>query len=302
MANKPAHINRTSPVFTNLVLGTAGLGGVWGKIDPGESVEAILLALESGINRLDTAPAYNESEVIVGMALNQWGGERPYVSTKVGRLRADTAEQATVNYSVEAMKESIYTSIERLDHIDLLFLHEPEMVPKAQISEVIGFLLEQKSIGKIAAIGLGGIITEEYHHYIQQGVFDVIMTYNNLNACCLSGMEHDIPFFKKNGVTIYQGSPLHMGLLGNRFEKYNKNRPYWLSKKDLNNAQKVKRLADSHGIGLSGMAHRFLLSIEEVDYLVLGAVNKEQLLQSLEDCKQGSLEKDLFNDVIEQIE
>ena len=62
MANKPAYINRTAPVFTNLVLGTAGLGGVWGKIDPGESVEAILLALESGINRLDTAPAYNESE------------------------------------------------------------------------------------------------------------------------------------------------------------------------------------------------------------------------------------------------
>ena len=300
MANKPSYVSNKSPTLPNLVLGTAGLGGVWGKIDLGESVETILLALENGIKRLDTAPAYSKSEKIVGEALNQWHGPRPYISTKVGRLKSDFAEQALVNYEVEAMKDSIYTSMERLNGIDLLFLHEPEMVPKQQISRVVGFLLKQKSIGKIAAIGLGGIITEEYHDYIQHGVFDVIMTYNNLNACCLRGMENDIPFFKKSGVIIYQGSPLHMGLLGDRFEQYDQNRPYWLSKTDLLNAQKAKRLADSYGLELPAMALRFLLSVKEVDYLVLGASNKEQLLKSIEACKLGSLEKDLFNEIVNQ--
>lgn len=39
-----------------LVLGTAGLGGVWKKVDPEQSVYAIQCALQEGINRIDTAP------------------------------------------------------------------------------------------------------------------------------------------------------------------------------------------------------------------------------------------------------
>ena len=300
MTNSPVYLKRKHGVFPNLVLGTAGLGGVWGKIDFEESVETVLLALELGVKRLDTAPAYNESEQIVGKALRQWNGPRPYVSTKVGRLKTDSAEQAIVNYKLDTMKASIQASMERLNGIDLLFLHEPEMVPKPQIDQVIDFLLEQKSNGTISEIGLGGIITEEYHDFIRQGIFDVIMTYNNLNACCLSGMVYDIPFFKRSGSVIYQGSPLHMGLLGDRFEQYQKNPPYWLSKTILDKAQMVKKLADYYELDLSALAHRFLLSVKEVDYLVLGPGNKEQLLTSLNDCKQGSLEKKLFDEIIDQ--
>ena len=58
--------------MARLVLGTAGLGGAWSPIDPAESVATILRALESGITRLDTAPAYAQAEVLVGEALRQW--------------------------------------------------------------------------------------------------------------------------------------------------------------------------------------------------------------------------------------
>ena len=91
-----------------------------------------------------------------------------------------------------------------------------------------------------------------------------------------------------------------MGLLGDRFEQYRKNPPYWLSKTILNKAQMVKKLADFYELDLSALAHRFLLSVKEVDYLVLGPENKEQLLKSLHDCKQGSLEKNLFDEIINQ--
>lgn len=59
-----------------LVLGTAGLAGLWGKIDEDESVKTILYALEQGITHFDAAPAYADAERILqgpsvnGKALN----------------------------------------------------------------------------------------------------------------------------------------------------------------------------------------------------------------------------------------
>lgn len=49
-----------------VVLGTAGLAGIWGDVDKRESVDAILFALESGITHFDSAPAYSDAESILG--------------------------------------------------------------------------------------------------------------------------------------------------------------------------------------------------------------------------------------------
>jgi len=92
---------------SRLVYGTSGLGGVWGEIDPIESVDCLLYAFEQGICSVDTSPSYSESETIVGRALAQWKGERPFISTKVGRLKAATAFDAKLDYSKEGMKERV---------------------------------------------------------------------------------------------------------------------------------------------------------------------------------------------------
>ena len=77
----------SSNYLSKCILGTAGLGGIWGVIDQEESVRTILLALENGIEALDTAPAYADAEEIVGTALGKWRGNLPAISTKVGRLK-----------------------------------------------------------------------------------------------------------------------------------------------------------------------------------------------------------------------
>src|SRR5680860_1063796 len=45
--------------------------------------ETLLDALEKGINFIDTARNYGESERIVGATLKEWNGERPFIATKV---------------------------------------------------------------------------------------------------------------------------------------------------------------------------------------------------------------------------
>lgn len=287
-----------------LVLGTAGLGGVWGEIDRGESVETILYALEHGVERLDTAPAYREAEAIVGEALRQWRGPRPLVSTKVGKLCADTADQETNDYNPERMARSVAESQQALgtDRLDLLFLHEPEKVPPARIPEVVDFLLHARRTGRAATLGLGGKVPEGFRVYLRRGLLDVVMSYNNLNAACLKGLQSDIPFFRDHGVVTYQASALFMGLLGNRFERYQQNPPEWISRANLARAQRAHQLAQRIGIKLSALAHRYLLSMQEVDYLVLGARNLAQLTNTLTDCRAGRLEEAVFEELTDLIQ
>lgn len=300
--NKPTYRKNEEPV--GLVLGAAGLGGVWGEIDPDESVDTILYALENGIERIDTAPAYSRSEELVGRALSQWRGNRPFVSTKVGRLKGERADVSINNYETNVMKESVAQSMELLccEKLDLLFLHEAEKVPVAQIPEVITFLVDLKKQGIVENIGFGGMPPAIYFEYIEKGLFDVVMGYNNLDACCIEGVNTDIPFLIENEILIYQGSPLHMGLLGNRYKAYTEKKPEWMPQEAIDNAQIVYKLANEYQLSLPALAHRFIMSVQEVDHMVLGAKNLTQLKATLNDCKMGQLEEELFNSLIRQIQ
>ncbi len=284
----------------DIVLGTAGLGGIWGTVDIQESISVIEEAVRRGIQRLDTAPAYGDAEYAIGKACANNPKKRPFISTKVGKLAAKKPDGDTNDYSVATMKESISKSMELLkcNQLDLLFLHEPEKVPVAQITEVIAFLKQLKTDGKAKTLGLGGIIPQIYHQYLSQSIFSVSMGFNRLDLTNLDAMQDDIPLFKQYSMTIYQGSPLHMGLLGSRFAQYSKTKPDWISNQEIVNARNAEFLAKKHHMALSTMAHRFLFSISEIDFVVLGPKNMTQLEKSLSDYESGPLEVSIFNKII----
>src|SRR5438128_357161 len=96
------------------VLGTAGLGGVWGKVHPTESVDTLLQALESGVNAIDTAPAYGDAETYLGKALHEWHGPKPQISSKVGRLKSFAADEGRYDFSEQGMQRSIEQSLETI--------------------------------------------------------------------------------------------------------------------------------------------------------------------------------------------
>ena len=283
----------------SLVLGTAGLGGVWKPVDPEESVVAIRHALSQGVDRLDTAPAYGQAEELVSRVLREHDGPRPFVSTKVGKLYAATAEAETNDYRLDVMQRSVEQSIERLQAPpDLLFLHEPERVPPDRIGEVVDFMRRMREDGLTRSVGLGGFITAAYREHIAAGAFDVVMSFNTLDAACLDGMDRDVPFYRAHGVTTYQGSALHMGLLGNRFAAYRKDPPSWISADTLAAAGRVSEVAEALALPLPELAHRFLLSVREVDHLVIGPRTMHQLRATLEQLAAGPLSRSTFDRVV----
>ncbi len=297
-------INNANYPFSHgsrLVYGCSGLGGVWGETNYDESVDCLLYAFENGIRSLDTSPSYNQSETVVGKALKQWKGERPFISTKVGRLKSENAHDTVVDYSASRMTQSVEESLETLgvDYVDLLFLHEPYLVPLERMDEVLDTLKGFVQKGYARSLGVGGNPTDGFRPYIKKDNFQVVSGFLKVDACNLDGFKKDLPHNHDAGVAYYAASALHFSLLGNRYEQYVTNPPNdeWITAKDVENARKLKEIADREGMKISSLAQRFLFSMAEANRVVMGARKIEQIKSTMADWNAGLLPKTLFDEI-----
>ncbi|CDF79792.1 aldo/keto reductase [Formosa agariphila KMM 3901] len=311
MITRPTYIEgdyKKSEFFNNesrLVCGCSGLGGVWRSIEEKDAVGTLMYALENGVRVFDTAPSYNKSQEYLGKTLKLWTGEKPFISTKVGRLRADRADDCIVDYSPESMKKSVYESLEVIgvDKIDLLFLHEPHLVPVERMDEIMECLNGLKKEGIVGMLGIGGNPTEPFYPHMIKDNFDVLSGFLKMDACNLSGFERDIPQIKNENIAYYAASALHMGLLGRRLKEYNEDRPNneWITNLDVDTALKINDIALKHSIPLSRLALRYVFSIKEADRVVVGPTKKEQMVDLLNAWDEGKLEASIFNEITDII-
>jgi len=283
-----------------LILGTAGLGGVWGKADPDESISTILSALKKGICAIDTAPAYGDAEVYVEQALRQWEGERPAISSKVGRLRSYAADEAYYDYSDAGMQRSVEKSLEALGvpALDILFLHDPEAIPQDEAGRVVRTFEGFRERGYARKLGLGGNCPAWFYPYLRPGAFDVVMEFNRLNACNITALRDMLPFCSTNHIRYFSASPLNMGLLGRNFEAFRAGRPAWLPEGHVEAAGKLRVLAQAGGMALPELAHRFLLSLPFDFCIVMGASNAAELENSIGAFEKGPLPEDVVNEIL----
>jgi len=311
MSAKPTYIkgdHKKSKFFNNqsrLVLGCSGLGGVWRPIEEKDAVETMLYALENDVRVFDTAPSYNKSQYFLGKALRSWSGEKPFISTKVGRLKADRADDCIVDYTPETMRKSVYESLEvlGLDSIDLLFLHEPHLVPIEKMDEIMECLNGFKKEGTVKMLGIGGNPTAPFYPHMIKDNFDVLSGFLKLDACNLSGFDKDIPQIQRENIAYYAASALHMGLLGRRLHEYNKERPNneWISNLDVDSALKANEIAEKFNIPLSRLALRYVFSMQEADRVVVGPTNKAQLEDLIMAWNEGKLPEDIFDELTNSI-
>jgi aryl-alcohol dehydrogenase-like predicted oxidoreductase len=287
---------------SRLVYGTSGLGGVWGAVDESESIDCLLYGFENGITTLDTSPSYSRSEEFVGKALRRWRGEKPFISTKVGRLPAESAFDAKMDYSPTSMRNSLHRSLDLLgvDAVDLLFLHEPQWVPLDKIDEILDTLQSFKAQGLTKMLGVGGNPSEAFMPYIQKNIFQVVSGFCRLDACTLTAFNHELPHILAHDIAYYAASSLHFSLLGNRFDTYTKTPPTdteYIGDYEIFNAIKVNEIAQKHGITLPTLAQRYLFSINEATRIVMGARKINQIENTIDDWQQGALPEDIFDEI-----
>lgn len=138
-------------------IGAAGSG--WVGADEQESVRALRKAIELGINFIDTARGYGESERIVGKVVRDLGGEPLYVATKVpphnGCWPAPSGVDPSDAFPGEHIRSSLETSLRAsgLEAFDILQFHvwSDEWVGRGDWLETIADL---KREGKIRFFGV----------------------------------------------------------------------------------------------------------------------------------------------------
>ena len=112
-----------------------------------------------GINLIDTAPAYGESEIRVARFASNF-----VVCTKAGE-RYDGASR--FDFSPDAIRASAEESLKRLGRIDLLLLHSDGNDLK-NLTTALPALQQLKADGKVRAIGLSA--------KTQEGILEAVNT------------------------------------------------------------------------------------------------------------------------------
>ena len=164
-------LGRTEESVTTLTLGTAPCG-LSPEIPPPEIAKVVNTAIDLGINSIDTAPAYKQSEEGIGLAL---GSRRKdvFLATKV---MADALEEAekSLNRSFELIKT---------DWFDLVYYHnvgDRDVDRGMQEGGVFDWLVKQKRAGKFRFLGISGHnFPHKFIPLLETGEVDVLLTVVN---------------------------------------------------------------------------------------------------------------------------
>ena len=272
------------PSRDKIVLGTAGLAGIWGPVNFEESEQTIHYALEQGIYHFDTSPAYADAESILGKALYTWKGIKPFISTKAGKLKADNPDADTYDFSPAGLIRSVSESLETLKVgcIDVLFLHDPTGLKSHEIQAAIDTLIEIKAKGWAKAIGIGGNYGADFMPYVSSKYFDHFMGYNRFNILNQDALTNEYVSLQDQQINIWQASPLYMGLLGSKLETYIKEQPSWIPARDLQRAKELNAYCKKTSVSISALALHFVYENPLIYKMVLGASNFSELMQSLD--------------------
>jgi L-galactose dehydrogenase len=195
-----------------LGLGTAPFGGAYGGFEQADATRAVRLALDNGINILDTSPYYGEtkSETVLGKALEGIPRERYFLSTKLGRYGLEDFD-----FSAERVARSMDESLARLgvEYVDILLCHDIEFVSLEQIiNETLPAVYKIQAQGKARFVGVSGLPLKIFPTILDRAQLDVILSYCHY---CLndSSLELLVPYLQEKQVGIMNAAATGMGLL-----------------------------------------------------------------------------------------
>ncbi|MEM7031512.1 MAG: aldo/keto reductase [Chloroflexota bacterium] len=277
-------LNETAQVGqTNLSFHRFGLGGAHiTKSDEKTGVETVQYALEHGIKFIDTAPLYTAgvSETYIGQALKGVPRDQYVLASKVGRLVRDN--KIITDYSRDGIFRSLEESLCRLklDHIDILHLHDADNHYQIAIDEAFPALHDLRRQGVIKAVGAGMNQWEMLMQFAQQDLID---------CCLLAGRytlleQESLSFLAlchQKKVSVILGGVYNSGILSGNLNT-NINYNYSPAPEPiLDKAHRIQAICQQHNVPLNAAALQFPMAHPGVAAMVIGAENKDQVAANI---------------------
>ncbi len=277
-----ARIGRTGLFVTRLGLG----GGPLGKLESPSSATAIVRgAIERGICYFDTAPLYGfgESEKRIGRVISSLSREEFVISTKVGRLLSMRSRKIRFDFSRSGVLRSLEGSLKRLalNHVDMLFIHDPDDYYRWASSEALSVLSDLKSTGTVKAIGVGMNQWKAELRFAKEGNFDCFLLAGRYTLLDQTSLVEFLPYCQGNGISVIAGGPYNSGILASDLQgrvtfDYKVAQP-----KILARARRIRTICDRHDVPLKAAALQFVLAHPAVASVIPGAGSVSELEENV---------------------
>ena len=297
---------------SRLTLGGGGIGQVWGRTSREEALATLMAAIDGGISVLDAAPMYGTCEAFIGEA---FGGRLPpgvKVTTKHALGSPPLSEVAQrLTASLEASLSAM-----RLDRVDLFFLHSSlhadgyayahgnarrdEMSTALSLyrDEVVPAMELLKAQGRIGGWGITGIgvpsavlaaIDNTPAPDAVQAIANLMDSAGALRRYAEPAQPRAIAAAAKaRGAGVMGIRAVQAGAL--TFAVDRELSPNSPDRLDFDRAAGFRALCAGWGEAPAYVAHRYALSLPNIDTLVLGVKNRAELDECLAAEAAGPLD------------
>ena len=197
-------LGKNGPLVSIVGFGAWPIGGGMGHMDEADAIRVVHAAMDRGINLIDTAEAYIDSERVLGKALAGGRRERVLIATK-----------ASNDFSPKGMRAALETSLRALDtdRVDLYQIHRwNEAFPiEASMEE----MLKLREEGKIRLIGVSNFSVDQMKR--AASVVSLDSSQPRYNALDREIEAAIIPYCAAEGIGILAHSVFAKGLLTGKY-------------------------------------------------------------------------------------
>ncbi|MBL8150254.1 MAG: aldo/keto reductase [Blastocatellia bacterium] len=274
---------------TDMYVSVLGFGGAeigFESATP-ETVEKLLnSALDAGLNLIDTASAYLESEILIGKAAARRRKEY-YLLTKCGATegftKADWTEVGILSHIEQSLRNL------QTDYLDLIQLHscaEDEL----RKGDVIKALQKAREKGYARYIGYSGD-GEAAKYAVESGAFDTLQT--SISIADQEALDLTLPLAREKGMGVIVKRPVANAAWRTGQKPENSyHHEYWERLKKLDYSFLKKDLATAVAIAL-----RFTLSQPGVHTAIVGTANPNRWQENAELLEAGLLDHQQIEEI-----
>ena len=206
-------LGRTGLRLPVLGFGASSLGQEFRSVTLDEAIASVRVALDHGMNFIDTSPFYGRgmSEVLLGVALQGVPRDQYTLCTKLGRY-----DLGHFDFSARRVAESVDVSLHRLrtDHLDIVLCHDVEFVPMQQVvDETLPALRKAQQAGKVRFIGFSGYPQKIFRFVCDQADVDCVLSYNQYTLQNTRFADETLPYLEAKGIGAINAGPFSARLL-----------------------------------------------------------------------------------------
>ncbi len=291
---------------------TIAIGGDGRLFKHGEDVSPLLdKANELGLNIIDTARKYGESEKVVGEYIRIHGPREKYFVISKGchpNIRS--------RLNPRALTKDLEISLKTLDigYIDLYFLHRDDF--KADLEAILDVLHKYQVEGKIRKYGVSNWThdrIEAFNDIARRKGYDLCAAVSNNftlvpwvhdpwgggeGCVSITGKQEEIDYMVAHNLPLYDYSPLGRGFLTGRDLSTLDESSKWAycSEENLARLAKIKAIADKLGLDIPTLTLAYLAN-HEMNVIPVVSASSPARIQKNYQSVQIKLPKEIMDEL-----